>query len=631
MIHGAIEGCSPATDGRTVRTRFQAAAQALDHGIGSIVDVVAACLVLVEVAILSVTVVSRYVLNMPVTWSDELASLVFLWLGMLGAASALRKGEHMRLTLFLGRLSPSARSIVDLVAAGCILLFLALLVLPTGHLVEQDYAILSADLELPAAYGVAAVATSIVLMLVGTLLRAASTVSFRTFAITIAAIALVAVGLSSIKPVLMGLGMMNLLLFFLFGVALLIAIGVPIAFSFGFATILYFIFATRLPLTVIVGRMHEGMSSVILLTIPLFIFLGLLLECTGMAKRMVDFLALLFGRLRGGLGYVLLAAMYLVSGISGAKAADMAAVGPVLIPEMRQRGMKEGDLVALLATSAAMAETIPPSLVLIIIGSATGVSISALFSGGLLPAAIAAVMLALVTGLRSGGEKAAGVRMPSLREAGWAFVAAFPGLILPFIIRAAVLEGIATATEVATIGILYITVVSLVIYRFFPLKRVWQILISTASMSGAILLIIALAGAMSWALTQSGFSRVLVEVLTHLPGGAGGFLAVSILLFIVLGSALEGIPAIVLFGPLLFPAARVLGINEVHYAMVVLLSMGLGLFSPPFGYGYYTACVIARVSPDRAMRNMIPYLAALAIAIILVAAVPSISTAFLPN
>jgi TRAP-type C4-dicarboxylate transport system permease large subunit len=120
-----------------------------------------------------------------------------------------------------------------------------------------------------------------------------------------------------------------------------------------------------------------------------------------------------------------------------------------------------------------------------------------------------------------------------------------------------------------------------------------------------------------------------VAFLTRLPGGAAGFMAISVLLFIVLGSVLEGIPAIVLFGPLLFPAARLLGINDVHYAMVVLLSMGLGLFSPPFGYGYYTACAIAQVSPDRAMRNMVPYLIALAVAIILVAAVPWFSTAFL--
>jgi tripartite ATP-independent transporter DctM subunit len=457
----------------------------------------------------------------------------------------------------------------------------------------------------------------------------AATVPFRTFAIVTILVLAVAVGLMSIKPLLAQLGTLNLIVFFLFGVAGLIIIGVPIAFSFGFATILYFIFATRLPLSVIVGRMHEGMSSIILLTIPLFVFLGLLLECTGLAKRMVDFLALLFGRFRGGLGYVLLMAMYLVSGISGAKAADMAAVGPVLIPEMKKRGMKEGDLVALLATSAAMAETIPPSLVLIIIGSAAGVSISALFSGGLLPAALAAVMLAAAVYFRSTGdmvEKQAPLRLPVIA---WAFISAFPGLILPFIIRAAVLEGVATATEVATIGILYVVIVAIGIYRFFPLARVGQILVTTASMSGAILLIIALAGAMSWALTQSGFSRDLVAFLTRLPGGAAGFMAISVLLFIVLGSVLEGIPAIVLFGPLLFPAARLLGINDVHYAMVVLLSMGLGLFSPPFGYGYYTACAIAQVSPDRAMKNMVPYLIALAVAIVLVAAVPWFSTAFL--
>ncbi|MGU3663481.1 TRAP transporter large permease subunit [Methylobacterium sp. A49B] len=612
------------------RTRFQAVAFTLDRGLGLVVDVVAAILVVVEVAILSTTVVSRYALNQPVTWSDELASLVFLWLGMLGTVGALRRNEHMRLTLFLGNLRPQARAVVDLVATGCVAVFLALLVGPTLRLVEQDYDILSADLGIPAAYGVAAVSASVVLMLVSTALRVAASVPLPRFLAVLVLTVAVAGGLMLAKPVLLGLGTLNLLIFFLFGVALLIAIGVPIAFSFGLATLLYFVFATRLPLSVIVGRMNEGMSSVILLTIPLFIFLGLLLECTGLARRMVDFLAMLFGHFRGGLGYVLLMAMYLVSGISGAKAADMAAVGPVLIPEMKRRGMREGDLVALLATSAAMAETIPPSLVLIIIGSVTGVSISALFSGGLLPAAVAAVMLSVAVYLRSGRDHVERAREARRRAIGLAFLSALPGLILPFIIRAAVLEGVATATEVATIGILYIIVVALLIYRYFPLRRVAETLVATASMSGAILLIIALAGAMSWALTQSGFSRQLVAILTHLPGGAAGFMAVSIVMFIVLGCALEGIPAIVLFGPLLFPAAKALGINDVHYAMVVLLSMGFGLFAPPFGYGYYTACAIARVSPDRAMRNMVPYLAALAVAIILVAAVPWISTAFLP-
>jgi TRAP-type C4-dicarboxylate transport system permease large subunit len=134
---------------------------------------------------------------------------------------------------------------------------------------------------------------------------------------------------------------------------------------------------------------------------------------------------------------------------------------------------------------------------------------------------------------------------------------------------------------------------------------------------------------MAWALTQSGFSRQLSQAMTDMPGGAAGFLAVSIVAFIVLGSVLEGIPAIVLFGPLLFPSARAIGIHEVHYAMVVILAMGIGLFAPPFGVGYYAACAIGRVSPDAAMRRIWPYLLAVLAGLVLVAAVPWFSVGFL--
>ncbi|MDB5365947.1 MAG: putative TRAP-type C4-dicarboxylate transport system, fusion of small and large permease protein, partial [Rhodospirillales bacterium] len=551
------------------RTELGRAADAIDRGIGNFTDIVAGCIVAVELVILAIAVFARYVMGAGLTWTEELASLLFLWLGMLGTVSALRRGEHMRLTIFLRHLSAERRAVVDLAAAGITLTFLASLLRPTLRLVIQDYLVLSPDLQIPASYGVASVLVAMVLMLVVLVLRvareASSTGAFLvTLAITAALIFVATLG----TPFLAGLGNLNLVLFFMLGLGTLIVIGVPIAFAFGSATLFYLAFATNVPLSVIVGRMQEGMSNVILLTIPLFVFLGLLIECTGMAKRMVDLLAALLGGVRGGLGYALLAAMYLVSGISGAKAADMAAVGPVLIPEMKRRGdMPEGDLVALLATSAAMAETIPPSLVLIIIGSVTGVSIAALFTGGLLPALIAMIALAVAVRLRS--KPASGVARFDLRLVGRSFLSALPALILPFVIRAAVLEGVATATEVATIGVVYVLLASLLIYRQFPLRAIGRVLIQTASLSGAILLIIAVAGAMSWALTQSGFSRGLVDALTHLPGGAAAFLAVSVLAFIVLGSALEGIPAIVLFGPMLFPAARALGINDVHYAMVV--------------------------------------------------------------
>jgi len=348
-----------------------------------------------------------------------------------------------------------------------------------------------------------------------------------------------------------------------------------------------------------------------------------------MARAMVEFLASILGRVKGGLSYVLIGAMYLVSGISGSKAADMAAVAPALFPEMKKRGAPEGDLVALLSATGAQTETVPPSLVLITIGSVTGVSIAALFTGGLLPAAVLGAMLCLVVWFRNRNEDISGVKATPLLRILKLFLIAFPALALPFVIRATVIEGVATATEVSTIGIVYAIVAGILVYRQFDYKRLIPMLVSTASLSGAILLIIGTATAMAWGLTQSGFSKWLAQLMASMPGGAGMFMAVSLLIFVVLGSVLEGIPAIVLFGPLLFPIAKQLGIHEVHYAMVVVLSMGLGLFAPPVGVGYYAACAIGNVNPDAGIKPILAYLLALFIGIVIVACVPWISIGFL--
>jgi TRAP-type C4-dicarboxylate transport system permease large subunit len=175
----------------------------------------------------------------------------------------------------------------------------------------------------------------------------------------------------------------------------------------------------------------------------------------------------------------------------------------------------------------------------------------------------------------------------------------------------------------------YSVLTGLLIYRQFPWRRIYPMLVETAALSGAILLIIGAATGMAWALTQSGFSASLAKFMTGLPGGVPMFLAVTIVAFIILGSVLEGIPAIVLFGPLLFPIAKQVGVHEVHYAMVVILAMGMGLFAPPFGVGYYAACAISRIHPDEGMRPIVGYMVALLIGTIIIAAVPWISTGFL--
>jgi tripartite ATP-independent transporter DctM subunit len=347
---------------------------------------------------------------------------------------------------------------------------------------------------------------------------------------------------------------------------------------------------------------------------------------------MVAFLSSLLGHVRGGMSYVLLGAMLLVSGISGSKTADMAAIAPVLFPEMRKRGMKDGELVSLLAASGVMSETIPPSIVLIAIASVTGVSIASLFTAGIFPAIVLAIVLGLVARHRA-------VVLEDTRthvqRAAWSvvkqsFIVALPALILPFLIRSSVVEGIATATEVSTIGIAYCVVLGVLIYRgTLNWQSLRPMLVQTASLSGAILFIVGSASGMAWALAQSGFSHDLAKIMSGVPGGAYGFIAVSLIAFIVLGSVLEGIPAIVLFGPLLFPIARQFGIHEIHYSMIVILAMGLGLFAPPFGLCYYAACIIGKVEPDAAMRSIWSYLGWLFLGLILICYVPWISLGFL--
>jgi tripartite ATP-independent transporter DctM subunit len=296
---------------------------------------------------------------------------------------------------------------------------------------------------------------------------------------------------------------------------------------------------------------------------------------------------------------------------------------------MKARGAKPGDLVALLSATGAQTETIPPSLVLITIGSVTGVSIASLFTGGLLPGVVLAITLGVVVWWRYRKEDLSHVKRATRREIGRTLLIAIPALALPVLIRAAVVEGVATATEVSTIGIVYAAIVGLLVYRQFDWTRLKPMLVDTACLSGAILLIIGTATGMAWGLTQSGFSGALAVAMTGLPGGAFTFLAVSIIAFIILGSVLEGIPAIVLFGPLLFPIAHAVGIHEVHYAMVVILAMGIGLFAPPFGVGYYAACAIGRVEPAEGMKPILGYMLALFVGTVIVAAVPWISIGFL--
>ena len=330
------------------RSAWRRAVAQADRLLAVVTEVPAALLVLVEILVLFSGVVSRYVFHRPLTWSDELAAMLFLWLAMFGSVIALRRSSHMRMSALVDIASPGTRALLDLVAIVAAGTFLLLIGYPAYEFASEEVIVMTPSLGISNAWRAAALPCGIALMGLAAALKLAEVADWRRLLVAVGLVAGTVILLYAIRPLFVGLGTFNLLIFFVGIVAVLVLAGVPIAFAFGLATFGYIALTTTKPTIVIVGRLDEGMAHLVLLAVPLFVFLGIVLELTGMAKAMVRCLASLLGHVRGGLSYVLVGGMYLVSGISGSKAADMAAIAPVLrqrvwIAVVRRRDDHEHD------------------------------------------------------------------------------------------------------------------------------------------------------------------------------------------------------------------------------------------------------------------------------------------------
>src|SRR5918993_5405804 len=572
------------------------------------VEMIASTFLVVIIGLLLMGVTSRYVLSLPVVWVDEAAAFCFLWLAMLGSVIAIDRNEHLRLTLFLNMFPGKLRGFFGALGPLLVAVFLVGMLWPAIEYVIEESYITSAALNIPMSWRVAALPVGVGLMALLALRETVRAAKVSEISLAAAVIAAAGALLWLVSPSLPSLGYINILIFLVGFVAFCLAIGVPIAFCFGLGALTFLTFTSSVPTMVMIGRMDEGMSSIILLSVPIFVFLGCILDATGMGKAIVEFLASLLGHVKAGMSYVLLGSLFLVSGISGSKVSDMATVAPALFPEMKRRGNKPEEMVALLGTGAIMADTVPPSIVLIVIGSLAGLPIAALFASGFIVALFLLVILAVAARWKSSSEHLEGVRRAPMSVIGKTLLFAAPALVLPFLVRGAVTEGVATATEVSTIAVLYALIAGMVLYGGIGARDMYRMLIETAAMTGAILIILGTASAAAWALTQTGFAQYLAAVMKGLPGGWVVYMAVTIVTFLLLGCLLEGLPAIVLLAPLMFPIAKDLGIHPVHYAMVVVVAMNIGLFAPPVGIGYYIACSIGKVAPDAAMGTIWFYL-----------------------
>jgi len=589
-------------------------------------EFISALLLVVIIVMLLIGVVSRYIFAIPIIWIDEVVSLSFLWFAMIGTAIAMYRNEHLRLSLFLEMMPEKIQGFVHATALVSIAAFLIAMIHPSIIYAQEEWFVKSPALNIPNTYRVSALAFGFLAMLSILSAYALKTVTKRNLLLAIITVSAIAAASWLGSSLLFALGMLNIVIFLIVLVALCLVAGVPIAFCFGLGALSYLAFATNVPLMVVIGRMDEGMSSLILVSVPIFVLLGCVLDATGMGKAIVGFLASLLGHIKAGMSYVLLGSLFIVSGISGSKVSDMATIAPALFPEMKRRGHKPKEMIALLATGAAMADTVPPSIVLIVLGSVAGVSIAGLFQSGVVIAMVLLLALAVLARWKARHEIMDQVSRSSMPVIGRALMIAAPALVLPFLIRSAVGGGVATATEVSTIAVLYAMIIGQVLYGGLGWKKVYEMLVETAALSGAILLILGTASAMAWAITQSGVVQSLSQFLTTLPGGVVSFMIVTILIFLILGCLLEGLPAILILAPIMFPIARKLGIHDIHYSMVVVTAMNIGLMMPPIGIGFFVACRIGNTSPDEVMGAIWPYIMALIAGLVLIAAVPWFST-----
>jgi tripartite ATP-independent transporter DctM subunit len=349
---------------------------------------------------------------------------------------------------------------------------------------------------------------------------------------------------------------------------------------------------------------------------------GVLMDTGGIARRLVDFAVALVGWIRGGLGMAVVVAEYIFSGISGSTVADVSAVASTTIPSMVRAGYSREQAVSVVSAASAMGILVPPCILMIVMGSLGSLSVAALFMAGLVPAVVLAVAIMGYIYVTADRHGVPATPAPGLRELGVAFRRALIPLGMPVIIVGGIRVGVVTPTEAAVVAVLYAAIVGLFVYREITWRQLPEILVQSCAITGAIGLLLGAAGVVAWFLTVQQLPALLIELMRGLPGGSIAFLVATALLFIFFGAVVEGLPAVVILLPSLLPVVKQLGIDPIHYSIVIITAVGIGLFLPPLGVGLFIACGVGNVTVDRVSGAMMPYIAVLCAGLALLIAVP---------
>ncbi len=407
---------------------------------------------------------------------------------------------------------------------------------------------------------------------------------------------------------------------------LFLLVNTPIALTLGAAAVLALLWEGNIPLLVVPQRIFTGIDSFPLLAIPLFILAGELMEHSGISARLVKLAQVLVGWLRGGLGMTVVVTEVFFSGISGSTVADTSALGTTMIPAMKRAGYSAPRAAAIVSAASGMGILIPPCINMVVYGIMAQVSIAALFAAGFLPALVMAALLMLQLYLQARRDPAILVyARPSLREALSAAGSAVVPLLMPIIIFGGILSGVFTATEAGAVAVVYGLFVGLVIYRVIDMARLYAILLETVRVSGQIMLLVGVASLFAWLLSSQRVPQALSAAIQGVASGPILFLLLSILVMLLLGALLDGLPAMIMLVPVLMPMAQQFGVDTMHFGIVLIATIGIGLFLPPIGLGLIVVAAIARVSIAEVSRPLLPYLATMMATVLLIAFWPRLT------
>jgi len=413
----------------------------------------------------------------------------------------------------------------------------------------------------------------------------------------------------------------------------LLALGVPIAYSIGISALITLAINMDplIAFTTIAQRMATGLDSFALLAIPFFIMAGQIMNRGGIATRLVNFAKSLLGFLPGGLAYVNILSCMLFGAISGSAVAAASAIGGFMIPRMNKEGYPTSFSAAVNITSSTTGLVIPPSNILIVYSLASGgVSVAALFLAGYIPGILMGLALLVVSSIYAVRKKLPTAGTTSLREVVKYFIDAFPSLLLLIIVMGGIVAGIFTATEASAIAVIYTLVLAVIIYKEIKLKDLPKVILETVKTTSVVLILVATSMAMSWVMSFESIPQDVSNALLSLSDNKIIILLIINLTLLFVGVFMDITPAILIFTPIFLPVVTNLGVDPIHFGIIMVVNLCIGLCTPPVGSVLFVGVSVARIKIQDVLRPLIPLFLALIFVLFLVTYIPELSI-FLPS